>query len=375
MNIFRFMAFNEQQFDQSNKKNKFKIFILFATPFVVCDFVYGFFNLSCIKQNLSTNKKFHVNLQSYLLANAIVQLIAVILIILLNDRGNTFINKMSNANYEKIYRIITILFYFLCAWTIVGAVAYYDHTNIFLCNDNFNAYMQVSLILKLIFYTTKGYVFGSGDIDDNDTYKNYRKITASTTIVLCNCFDFVFLQGQKFKNLIIVAFPFAICDIVFGSNNSKCLTDFKNEIGLSLQQYLIIHSIIQFGILFFGYISPLNDKFDQLVVFLSGFSSAWTIAGSILFFDCIDQSICNNQIAQYMKVSLIIKLILYVGLGFVFGPYDAIHKTIIEDDSHIVNIGIPGISNVSIGPDGIKTNTLGSTVNVGYDYDYENANL
>ena len=134
---------------QMNVINMFIIFIaaVFVSPFIICDLVFGYNDDSCVEiypENLS-----FVNMKIYLLVSGYfaISMLTIIMI-------NCFIANGNEGDNIVIIAFLSILFHisrvFLVIWNIIGAVIFWGTLNKQnLCSKSVNAYLFVSLIIKL----------------------------------------------------------------------------------------------------------------------------------------------------------------------------------------------------------------------------------
>jgi len=121
----------------------------------------------------------------------------------------------------------------------------------------------------------------------------------------------------------IFTIPFIICDFYFAYNDDSCINENAGQLAVNLFTYLVVDGI--FGAV--GLIVWLqiihNSDFTRnnnvslvklITVFLltfvgSLFGIAWTITGAIIFWDLIDNELCDKGIYNYVFALIIIKLV------------------------------------------------------------------
>ena len=139
---------NDAKF-QMNIINAFIIFIaaIFVSPFIICDLVFGYNDDSCVDiypENIS-----FMNMKIYLLVSGYFALSMITIIL-----ANCFIANGNEGDNILIIAFLSIIFHisrvFLVIWNIIGAVIFWGTLNKQnLCSKSVNAYLFVSLIIKL----------------------------------------------------------------------------------------------------------------------------------------------------------------------------------------------------------------------------------
>jgi len=139
---------NDAKF-QMNIINAFIIFIaaIFVSPFIICDLVFGYNDDSCVDiypENIS-----FMNMKIYLLVSGYFALSMITIIL-----ANCFIANGNEGDNIVIIAFLSIIFHisrvFLVIWNIIGAVIFWGTLNKQnLCSKSVNAYLFVSLIIKL----------------------------------------------------------------------------------------------------------------------------------------------------------------------------------------------------------------------------------
>lgn len=139
---------NDDKF-QMNVINVCIIFIaaIFVLPFIICDLVFGYNDDSCVDiypENLS-----FMNMKIYLLVSGyfVISMLTIIIINCFIANGNDGDNIVSIAILSILFHISRV---FLVIWNIIGAVIFWGTLNKQdLCSKSVNAYLFVSLIIKL----------------------------------------------------------------------------------------------------------------------------------------------------------------------------------------------------------------------------------
>lgn len=100
---------------------------------------------------------------------------------------------------------------------------------------------------------------------------------------------------------------FAICDFVYAFMDNSCVHQ-KVDFGVNLYTYLLVNAVFSFILMFFiEEKTGIGSEIRSLIVL---FSFAWTIVGTIVFWDKMDIIKCSNSTHYYIFISLIIKIIL-----------------------------------------------------------------
>lgn len=305
---------------------KFKEFIIFSCPFIICDLLYGCVDSECMTYKFTKN---FVNLQLYLIMSALVQIIIIAFMF------------VSYCEVNKSAMFIKIFYYLLCGWTVIGTLIYFCSNGNSFCDKNIDTYMQASLILKLMFYSIKWHTYGTDDlifkfnnnmsdifidasteaiIDIENLSDSTNSTNSTNSINSENSAVLIKLPKFKFKVLCCVIIFFVACDFVFGFKNSDCFQTFIDKFAISIKQYLIICALGQLAIIMFSILSQLNTNLEKIVKLLFGFVYTWTVIGAIVFFDNTS-TVCDNKIATYLYVSFVTKLFVYT-MSSIFGMYN-----------------------------------------------------
>lgn len=121
--------------------------------------------------------------------------------------------------------------------------------------------------------------------------------------------------------LIIFSFPITFCDLYYANAYKKCLSQTNEAMEISMYEYLIgngiyscIALLMSVGIIFMINIQNNNIIFDNYLFKMIGkisgyFYILWTCIGAIIFWRYLNKHNCSDDIINYLKISIIIKLI------------------------------------------------------------------
>ena len=144
--------------NNSNSDNKFREFILqfigilfvilFVSPFVICDLVFGYKDDSCV--DIYPENMGFMNMKIYLLVSGYLA-IGLILCIITNLYFVVNDNVGENIVLVAVLSIVLhISQVFFVIWNILGAVIFWGTLNKHnYCSNSINTYLFVSLIMKL----------------------------------------------------------------------------------------------------------------------------------------------------------------------------------------------------------------------------------
>jgi hypothetical protein len=121
----------------------------------------------------------------------------------------------------------------------------------------------------------------------------------------------------------IFTIPFVICDFYFAYNDDSCINEKAGQLAVNLFTYLVVDGIFgAIGLIVWLQVICTSDftrnnnvsLVNLITVFLltfvgSLFGIAWTITGAIIFWDLIDNELCDKGIYNYMFALIIIKLV------------------------------------------------------------------
>lgn len=151
--------------------------------------------------------------------------------------------------------------------------------------------------------------------------------------------DIKYLSYCSIGWMLIISIPMLVCDLYFGLSNDSCLHE-ELISNFNLKTYLIVHGFVELLSLLINILSVyvsfilcsnkrrlIEHKFinfddsdieeciiiNKIIQFIfSLFNIIWTILGSILFWNHIyPNDMCNDQLKNYLLISLIIKSVLY----------------------------------------------------------------
>jgi hypothetical protein len=122
--------------------------IIFISPFVICDLVFGYKDDSCV--DIYPENMGYINMKIYLLASGYFTL-GILSSILINWY---FVASSIIEDNIVFLGFLSVLLHlsqvFLVIWNILGAVIFWGTLNKQnLCSNNVNTYLFVSLIIKL----------------------------------------------------------------------------------------------------------------------------------------------------------------------------------------------------------------------------------
>jgi uncharacterized membrane protein len=123
---------------------------------------------------------------------------------------------------------------------------------------------------------------------------------------------------------LLFGLPLVFCDLYYAYNDNSCVDSHVDRISVNLKDYLIVSGlltgcllfIIILGILLFNENSKTKITLFYfaliLYIFSSIFNTIWNIIGGIIFWGYMDNSLCSNNIFNYVFASLIIKYVFAV---------------------------------------------------------------
>lgn len=131
------------------------------------------------------------------------------------------------------------------------------------------------------------------------------------------------LGSYCFKSIIIFiilvfGLPLTICDLYYAFNDNTCVSSHVDMINVNLKQYLQVSGllmgcfifIIILGVLFLENSNGILLFLGTILfIFVSIFNTAWNIIGGVIFWKYMDNSLCSNNVFNYVFASLIIKYI------------------------------------------------------------------
>lgn len=155
-------------------------------------------------------------------------------------------------------------------------------------------------------------------------YKYYREKHMFDILNNLNDKSPIYMDSLPFVNFryliyfLIIIIPFIVCDIYWGFYDNSCTLE-ETEIGLTLGNFLQIRGII----LCVGCLSVIllysthSHKINWDIIFYFGifliisviFNIIWTIIGAYIFWHEINNNLCQENVYNYVFVSLIIRFI------------------------------------------------------------------
>jgi hypothetical protein len=148
----------------------------------------------------------------------------------------------------------------------------------------------------------------NNDIENNDTYF----VIVKTSNIIKNLLYII-------KYIVIfISISIIFCDISILSNKNRCIYQ-KTYIHIEMYKYLLV-SIYSYLILFtymFYYVICIKNMYEHtpkniILIYLiyKLYLFIVNIMGFVIFFNIIDNSLCNQKIYDYIISTLIIKLLL-----------------------------------------------------------------
>lgn len=124
--------------------------------------------------------------------------------------------------------------------------------------------------------------------------------------------------------LVIIYFPFIICDMYYAYNDDSCVNEHPPGLNINMKNYLlgcsylsIVTLLITFTFLCIA--SKNNIEFVNACIFINlawilmiinGFVLVWHILGAVIFWGTLyPKNLCDSSVSTYLFTSLIIKLI------------------------------------------------------------------
>lgn len=144
-----------------------------------------------------------------------------------------------------------------------------------------------------------------------------RQIENNDNFGICEKFMIILL-------LVIICFPFIICDMYYAYNDDSCVNENQTWLNMNMKNYLLgcsYLSIVSLSIAFtFVCIASKNNiEFVNACIFINlawilmiinGFVLIWHILGAVIFWGTLyPKNLCNSSVSTYLFTSLIIKLI------------------------------------------------------------------
>jgi hypothetical protein len=154
----------------------------------------------------------------------------------------------------------------------------------------------------------------------NTYVTNKLNITSSASSddqcgIYCLKFTAIFL-------FLLFGLPLVFCDLYYAYNDNSCVNSHVDRISINLKEYLLVSGlltgcllfIIILGIMLFNENSKQTLLYLAMVIFIfaSIFNTAWNIIGGVIFWGYMDNSLCSNNVFNYVFASLIIKYVFAV---------------------------------------------------------------
>ncbi len=124
--------------------------------------------------------------------------------------------------------------------------------------------------------------------------------------------------------ILFFGLPLTFCDIYYAYTDHTCVSSHVDKINLTLKDYLVVNGILTGCLLFLMILATIiftdnNAPYIMtigpiILVIASLFNVAWVVIGGVIFWGYMDNSLCSNEVYNYVFASLIIKFIS-VGLG------------------------------------------------------------
>ena len=123
--------------------------------------------------------------------------------------------------------------------------------------------------------------------------------------------------------ILILLFPIPFCDLYYAAKYNDCLSQTNYNMEISMYEYLVVTGVYNFINMFLLIctIYCINLKTTQLqnncIFKLIGkinvsFNFVWTLCGSIIFWVYLNQRECSQYVDNYLRISLIIKIIFVI---------------------------------------------------------------
>lgn len=154
------------------------------------------------------------------------------------------------------------------------------------------------------------------DIEANNIRLNDITYTnKNTSNIFCLKFTAIFF-------ILVIGLPITFCDIYYAYNDHSCVNSYVDRISINLKDYLQVSGLLSACFLFVVIFCILTykDSLKELMFglgvilyfFINIFNLAWNIIGGVIFWGHMDNSLCSNNVFNYVFASLIIK---YVCIG------------------------------------------------------------
>lgn len=116
-------------------------------------------------------------------------------------------------------------------------------------------------------------------------------------------------------------FPIIICDLYYANTYGNCLSQTTVTMEISMYEYLIVNSIygiisLLMTIITISFVDAQTTNITDSYLFKMigkinmAFNIMWTCIGSVIFWAYLNKRECSNDVDNYLKISLIIKIII-----------------------------------------------------------------
>ena len=157
----------------------------------------------------------------------------------------------------------------------------------------------------------------NNNINNNNNVKGILKKTKNDineqNIMLC-------VKSFAFLLLLAITVPFIVCNLYYAYTDTSCVTINPYHFGINLKTYLAVDGILGAIALFIIIITSCcikeepnsnNCCLNMVGNLATIFGVAWTIIGAIIFWNLIDNTLCNKAVYNYVIAQLITKFIGY----------------------------------------------------------------
>lgn len=157
-----------------------------------------------------------------------------------------------------------------------------------------------------------------------DINYNISNSNSSLTILNNEIFTNLCVKITFILFLIIITLPIVFCDLYYAYTDDSCVSSNVDKININLQDYLKVSgfltgSYIVFLIFLIFFIKEQSSGLFWglsivIVALIVLFNLAWNIIGGVIFWNYMDNSLCSNDVYNYIFASLIIKYV-FIGIG------------------------------------------------------------
>jgi hypothetical protein len=144
------------------------------------------------------------------------------------------------------------------------------------------------------------------------------------TGIYCVKFTIVFI-------FLLFGLPLGVCDLYYAYNDNSCVSSHVDRINVNLKEYLQISGLLTICLLFIIILETLfyeNLKDNLLLTIgtillipITIFNIVWNIIGGVIFWSYMDNSLCSNNVFNYVFTSIIIKYVCTI-INFLFNKKD-----------------------------------------------------